>query len=67
MNSPDLLEKGPAFREEAQSLLRPRERQLVALDPLRESVGNLAKEKCWSKKFISLLPQFSKRSLASAV
>ncbi len=67
MNSPDLLEKRPAFDEEAQSLLRLRERQLLALDSLRESVGNLVKEKCWSKKFISLLPQFSKRSLASAV
>ncbi len=56
MNSPDLLEKRPAFKEEAQSLLSLRERQLLALDSLGESVGNLIKEKCWCKKFVFLSP-----------
>jgi len=56
MNSPDLLEKRAAFKEETQPFLCLRERQLLALDSFGESVGNLVKEKCWGQKLVSLLP-----------
>ena len=56
MNSPDLLQKWPAFKEEAKSLLPLRECQLLALDSLGESICNLRKEKCGCQKFVSILP-----------
>ncbi len=68
MNSPDLLEKGPAFKEEAQSLLRLRECQLMALDSFGESVGNFIKKKCRCQKLVSLpSPIFQKFMSFSAI